>query len=67
MRQLENTLKIKDSSFIYTPEGMYFSELSRYNIKNYLIGNNPNNDSFEEYHLIEDLLDKYKGPKKLIK
>ena len=36
-------------------------------IKNYLIGNNPNNDSFEEYHLIEDLLDKYKGTKKLIK
>ena len=26
-------LKIKDSSFIYTPEGMYFSELTINNIK----------------------------------
>ena len=32
MRQLENTLKIKDSSFIYTPEGMYFSERLAYNL-----------------------------------
>lgn len=31
MRQLDNTLKNKDSSFIYTPEGMYFSELFIYN------------------------------------
>lgn len=36
MRQLENTLKIKDSSFIYTPEGMYFSERLAYNKLNFL-------------------------------
>lgn len=28
MKRLKNILKIKDSAFIYTPEGMYFSELT---------------------------------------
>ena len=34
MRQLDNTLKNKDSSFIYTPKGMYFSELTWNNFQN---------------------------------
>ena len=33
MRQLDNILKNKDSSFIYTPEGMYFSEQILYNCR----------------------------------
>ena len=32
MKQLGSTLKIRGSSFIYTPEGMYFSEQISYNI-----------------------------------
>ena len=57
MRQLENTLKIKNSSFIYTPEGMYFYERLAYN-GNYW---HSSINKHKNYHLIKSLLCREKG------
>ena len=54
MKRLKNILKIKDSSFIYTPEGTYFSELTLYNDEDFF-----NSDIIHKNKSVSRMLDTY--------